>query len=923
MKKFTLLVLLSFCAIFIGNYHSLAQTSDISPDPAFNKSRHVDTSVNKRIKAKEHNGAFAYNYAKDVAFANKLRKIFTVEIDESGEYYLSAYVNAVYDVPDKPDAEMRGRKYPLQEIAVYIDNEPVGNLDISESGWCSARLKTTKKIKLSTGNHEVVFESDMPNTPNIDVIKLSKSYENALFNNTVYEQYLDELRTNMDKNKDNTKKITQKEIDDAVQKEANLKSASNPNSEWEVTSYTLDDGDGEGEGSYAHKMNVPVVYTYYQKIYFTAGTSVEFATAVNIPYTTTAVDPVMYLFSEDNHNYAWSDDDSGSGYQSIISVTIPVSGYYYLVVRAYSNSYASTTSGMQGVVDIYKNGVLYQDDVPVSGYQISCGTSNEGLLNYFTAYSTGTPKLWLMVGGATSPIEFHGSTFWYVSPMNYNWFDDARFRIVKSGDSYMSLNLLVSSEYAWYIYWGNCDLYGSVKDYGDHLDPSYFPNLLANDAMETAKSTATYNCGSWAGGLTTGWFWGKLYQSRTDPTVIGLSWYGDGTPQNFDTWEDYFMNSPFPRYTGALYYSSYGANSTNGDIALFEGREPIFNEDGEIIGSNTVITHFSVRKEANKQAHGYDWESKPGQNARVFHPKDALNNSDYYAYGEITQYYREVPEPQIEKSTVTANSNDGRIHSFEESVELGLTVPQTVYLTQEEEKLLDNLNSKLKSGNNTLETLFNSWQNKCKSEEYKYNSNPFKFFDNEECNKLAKYCINHKETALPYLISKTFAGSGDGFENQMTAILFSGITGKSHGKLMDEVKEEWKSNNYNEDGAYIAPSELANSKNYMKKFLSKEYSLNDDKVTGIEVLENSHENYSIYPNPMSVRCNVRFTMPEDSKITIALYKDAQLVRYLVNNRLFPKGEHNLTIDRNSLSSGMYVCKLVINNKTLARKILVL
>ncbi|MFV0269816.1 MAG: hypothetical protein ACK5HT_22070, partial [Draconibacterium sp.] len=66
-----------------------------------------------------------------------------------------------------------------------------------------------------------------------------------------------------------------------------------------------------------------------------------------------------------------------------------------------------------------------------------------------------------------------------------------------------------------------------------------------------------------------------------------------------------------------------------------------------------------------------------------------------------------------------------------------------------------------------------------------------------------------------------------------------------------------------------------------------------------------------------------FNIPEESKITVALYKDTQLVESLVNNKLFPRGEHNLTIERNSMTSGIYVCKLVINNKVLSRKILVL
>lgn len=184
MKKFTFLILLPFCASFICVNHSLAQVSSINPDPAFDKNKSIAVTFNERIKAKKHNGALAFNHAKDVVLENKLHKIFTVEIEESGEYYLSAYVNAVYDVPEKPASEMVEKSYPLQEITVYIDNESFGKLDISKSGWCSARLKSNKSIKLSTGKHQIIFESAMPNTPNVDVIKLSKNYEKAMFDNT-------------------------------------------------------------------------------------------------------------------------------------------------------------------------------------------------------------------------------------------------------------------------------------------------------------------------------------------------------------------------------------------------------------------------------------------------------------------------------------------------------------------------------------------------------------------------------------------------------------------------------------------------------------------------------------------------------------------------------------------------------------------
>lgn len=900
MKKITILLTFLIIVNLLGIRNSCAQTSELIPDPDFNKTELPETLLTKKIKAQKHDGALVFNYANDIVLGNKLRKNFTIEIEEGGEYFLSAYVNAVYDVPTEPDPTMKDKKYPLQEISVYLNDEQLGNLDISKSGWCSSKLKKNKKLNLAPGQHEITFESEMPNTPNVDVIKLSTNYEKAVFDNKEYEKFLDKLKANMEKNKNNNRKIEQEEIDAEAEKESELKSASNSSSSWEVTPYSL----SNPEGDYNHKMNVPVVYTYYKKIYFSSGTNVKFETFTNIPYTSTAVDPVMYLFMENNSSYAWSNDDGGPGFQSKIEVTIPSSGYYYLVVRAYSSSYASSSTGMQGVVDIYKNGSLYQDDALVSGYMMSCYTNNEGNLNYFTAYSTGTPMLWISSTGSTGPLKFIGKRYWYVPPMDYNWFDDARIRLSKSGDSYMSIYQLVSSEYAWYVYWGNCDLYGSCKQASSNYG---FTNLQVNDAIISGQDedNYTYNCASWAGGLTNGWFWGVLYDQQYWTQIIGLTFYGDADPQNYDTWEAYFMNDPFPRYTGALYYSGYGANSTNGDIALWRK-------------SNDEITHFSVRREGNKHPHGYDWESKPGYSRRIFHPRDALNST---AYGQIASYFQEVSAPIIKSGNLI--SNDAKIHSFEESVELGLTVEQKVFLTEEEEELLDNLNIRLKSSENKLETLFNNWQTKCKSEEYQHNSNPYVFFNNEECNKLAEFCIKNKESALPYLIGKTFENEGDSFQSQMTALLFSGITGKQYGELMTEVKEEWKLNNYNETGAYIAPSALANSKNYMKKVLANKYGSKSLEVKE-EGLGNSYEQFNIYPNPMSVSTNIKLYLPEKSKITLAIYKDAKLIKFIENDKMLEKGEYFFRIDRRTMvSSGMYVCKLILNNQTFYRKILVL
>ena len=393
-------------------------------------------------------------------------------------------------IPQKDQKKL----YPLQQISVYIDGQYLGELDIKKNGWQPAKVKGSKQLPLSTGKHEIAFESNAPFYPEIDVVKLAAEENKASFDMTKYQNYVAELKQNMEKNKGRKDKIRVDETAPGGSTNGRQSSASNSSSDWEVSPYTL----SNPSGNYKHKMTVPIVYTYYKKLSLTSGQTVKFNTSPVAGDDYYSVDPVMYLFCDQDINVAWSNDDD-IGRHPKIQVTIPRTGDYYLVLRAYSNYHATTSQGSQGVVNVYQNGFLLQSDAPVSGYMVDVGTSNTGLLNYFTGYSTGTPKLWLAPDGRLAPIKFHGSTYWYVSPMDYNWFDDARFRIVKNTSSYQSMNLLVSSQGAWWVYWGNCDVYGSAKQASSQA-ANFFPNLKINDAIQSAPSTNTYNCAAWAGG---------------------------------------------------------------------------------------------------------------------------------------------------------------------------------------------------------------------------------------------------------------------------------------------------------------------------------------------------------------------------------------------------------------------------------------
>lgn len=92
--------------------------------------------------------------------------------------------------------------------------------------------------------------------------------------------------------------------------------------------------------------------TYHRKLSLSAGTH-TFHTAA-YESETNSVDPFMYLYKiNDPHNYSYYNDDGAGNLHSKITVNLPA-GDYYLVIRAYSSAFSSTTTGRQGLIDVYQ-----------------------------------------------------------------------------------------------------------------------------------------------------------------------------------------------------------------------------------------------------------------------------------------------------------------------------------------------------------------------------------------------------------------------------------------------------------------------------------------------------------------------------------------------------------------------------------------
>lgn len=722
----------------------------------------------------------------------KLTRSFEINADCEQDKYLGVHV-----MPACVNDE-----YNLQKIEVWVNGIYVDDLNLISNEWQFATLKNDCNIHLVPGTNTITFASEIPYYPEIDAIQVENETNALIKEDPMYKDFLKIIST---PKLSEHNKLEQDKVDELLCEIADEKiitrSAYESGYNWQVTPRTLDNPDG----NYQHKICVPITYTYHRKLSLTNGTY-TFMTGPVDGDDFYSVDPVMYLYKiDDPHNYSYSNDDaSGRGHHSQITASLPA-GDYYLVIRAYSSSYASSTTGRQGLVNVYQNGSLINSQTPVAGYTVDVDSPNTGLLNYFTAYSSGIPAFYLEEKGSNK-LKFFGETYFYAPPMDQMWFDDARLRLNKpsSSDRY---KMIITCIGAFGAYYGNCDVYGSCQQ----VSSSTFPNLKPNDAIYSSSSnTPIYNCASWAGGLTYGWTWGNITESYYSSSVVGPNY---GYPYIWDSWDDYFGNNP-QRYAGAISYTRDGANSANGVIAVWSKTSDISD-----------VTHFSCRATANNHPHGYAWESKPGQNRRIFHPRDALVNNDpnnIYRYGSIISYYRDANVSDYSTVMLTRGNSNKSNMTFEESVKNGLTTIKDVTLTKEQE---DKINIKTSRSVNSLaitniSELFNIWETAISAPEKQIVSDPFLLINIPEGKILMEYCNENKKEAFLYFANLYFEEKDNTIAKEVSYYMFSTLF-VEYADVIEKIKNDWRKNKYNEKGAYIAPIPETFLKEYVKTLIDK------------------------------------------------------------------------------------------------------
>lgn len=759
-----------------------------------------------------------------------LKTTFKVEVEQSGDYYLLANTLSTYVQKDK-----------FQEISVYVNGMYQGKLNNTEADWEIIGIKGKEKVSLNKGNNEIVFSSSAPFYPEIDAVQLTLDKSSLITTNAPYNAY---------------KALAAKDAVTEKTKES-----------WEVTPI---EGKIVGNTNATVWQNVPTVYTYHRKISVTSKEKMEIHTTPVESEDYYDVDTYMYLYKiDDPYHYSWTNDDF-IGYHSKIEATLPA-GEYYLVIRAKQSDYASKYMPRQGLVNVYCNGALLNENVPISGYLIDAPVKTTGILNFFTNKTSASSQLFLI---DDDRMFYNSEPYTYYPPADYGWQNGSRKKITfRRGVP--NWKVLVTTTSAWWICFGKCDVYAGLKDApSKYMDK--FSNLKSGDAILMADDDSKYNSAAWAGGITDRKIW------------IGNS--SKGSPYVWNSWDDYFGNKP-ARYQNAPTYTRNGGGARS---------VIVYSKDSTMTG----ITHFAVMNKANNQLHGFDCESKIGTWGRITHTEKSLYGSEY---GKTYYSYYEVQSPLDFKHNTLSKLALPTVCTMEQSIKEGLSIDKKVELSASEKEELDGFGRLVLDKD--FEKMYSDWVADYTLADNFGEDNAI--FSGQEFQKLVQQGRKHWKKNMSFLCDKIFVNTNEYEDEQdLASVLLCEMVAPYYAAKMDSIKNDWFKNQYTEEGKYICPTIEYFTKRYVKSILEEEY-------TKANVAQGFDGN-SIVLEGRKLKVN----LAKDAVVSLQFQNvttNSSLM--LLNSQLMKKGKYVYEIDVLPLASGVNVCTLVVNGKASSVKLI--
>ncbi len=527
-------------------------------------------------------------------------KVFEIEVLQAGNYWLSAFFMPTYE------------KDTLNPIQVFLDkeNKPIGTLQAAKNGWQATFLKSEdnrndKSIYLNKGIHHLVFTSNNEDYPLVDDIKLAQAKTNALISESEYQNFQNPLTKSSIVSPNKSGGITPQIV------------LPNPN------------------GNYQHDIDTQINYTFWLPIYLTYGSVITLETK-----NSSGADPVLYLFNADNPNNGSWVNDNFSGVESKLTVGIPATGNYIILIRA-------SNTNISGTCNLWKDGALWISGCDVAGKNWTVPVKNGIPTNAFTCKLTGSPNpdtRIYVAPSATTPIKAYNDD--YVGTGNFAWGNASRVKGVYNTGFVLATTRIANFPTC------TADVYMNVEPSNLYTsEPNLYPNAKVDDIMKSG-SGASYNCFAWVGGVTNKYFttWDDYWD-----------WYDAVPIQSMDR----FLGNNPPRYAGAYTYTRSGATANNSEIDIWG-----FTNEAH-------ARHASIRKPGNNHPHGYDWESKGGSFDRTMHPRYDIGG---LAFGSVIYNYRYTGQMAMRFTTTEPNI------TFEESIQKGYSRIEKNFLNEEEKK---------------------------------------------------------------------------------------------------------------------------------------------------------------------------------------------------------------------------------------------
>lgn len=724
----------------------------------------------------------------------------------------------------------------FSKYEVMVNGENIGKISPTIGDWQSITLEDEKNVYLNKGKNTISIIGELEDFPSVDILRMSTNKEKAKLSNNAYMDYKREiLLKSRQRAEENLRLYSERDT-------LNFNKGSNRTS-FPLTSQNDPPYDAD------FVIGIGFCYTFYKTVYFTQGQ--------NITLSTTGVDNYEHVLEFFNRNtpntYSWV-NKSNSLCQSQLNIDIPVSGYYTVKVRSYENA-------SSGLCNLNINNVYSYDSIPIFSTGIRGEKGTQNIYNSFTCYNNGDPILWVEEGMAPGLITAFNDDY-ISSSSDYSWGSNSRVK-----KQYTSgYNAILLTAYSSYNPTNKCDIYTNcISDYTNVSD-----NILQS-APSTLYTLNDYNCISWSGGIYTHFIW-----PPNEFVNEGLS-----DLESFDRF--YSME----RYPGCSTFTRVGANANNCAVELWA----IVNPDG-----SRDYTHASVRKSADINRHGFDWESKLGHTNRIYHPRNIVPVSNY---GQIVEHYlRTDPGP-----------GSG---SLEEAIANGAAVIENVQFTNEEVDLIENYIDRIApSIMFHFNSLYEKWQEIWNTTVL---SNPDQIADCDEYKELLDCCLG--EENLKYAVFKML-GNGS-----ISAVcLVKDLTLQDNMDLLEKVWNDNKQRKYTEKGAQIIRSIYSNAMLYVKEYLKQQNGnlkrlKNENCLTGI-FYSNSDE-FSVSTKDECI--SLRFSNNQSARIHADIIDvSGNIIGVFVRDNNLPP---NTYLYRCKVGKGNYLVRYIVNGNVNVKKIVV-